>query len=94
MTDAGASVAKKKHDRRGLDSRRSDGARSRGVFRHRQICWSGCATLDPAKNASPGFIKFMRAGLKCKKDYGDGDSVTPTAMIPPLLTSEPTKAVR
>ena len=32
------------------------------------------ATLDPAKNASPGFIKFMRAGLECTKDYGDGDS--------------------
>ena len=31
------------------------------------------AMLDPAKNASPGFIKFMRAGLECKKDYGDGD---------------------
>ena len=32
------------------------------------------ATLDPAKNASPGFIKFMRAGLECTMDYGDGDS--------------------
>ena len=32
------------------------------------------ATLDPAKNAAPGFIKFMRAGLECKMDYGDGDS--------------------
>ena len=25
------------------------------------------------KNVSPGFIKFERAGLECKKDYGDGD---------------------
>ena len=28
--------------------------------------------LDAAKNVSPGFIKFERAGLECKKDYGDG----------------------
>jgi hypothetical protein len=32
------------------------------------------AMLDSAKNASPGFIKFMRAGLKCSKDYGDGNN--------------------
>ena len=39
-TDAGA-CGGEEDARRGLDSRRSDGARSRGVFRHRQICWSG-----------------------------------------------------
>ena len=31
------------------------------------------AMLDPMKNASPGLIKFMRVGLVCKKEYGDGD---------------------
>ena len=32
------------------------------------------AMLDPAMSASPGWIKFMRSGLTCKKDFGDGDS--------------------
>ena len=32
------------------------------------------AMLDPAKNATPGFIKFMRGGLTCKKDFGDGNN--------------------
>ena len=32
------------------------------------------ATLDPMMNASPGWVKFARTALTCKKDYGDGDS--------------------
>ena len=32
------------------------------------------AMLDPMKNATPGFIKFMRAALKCTKEYGDGNN--------------------
>ena len=31
------------------------------------------AMMDPMMNATPGLIKFMRSGLTCKKDYGDGD---------------------
>ena len=31
------------------------------------------AMLDPMQNATPGFIKFMRAVLTCTKDYGDDD---------------------
>ena len=30
--------------------------------------------LDPMKNATPGFIKFMRAALTCTKEYGDGNN--------------------
>ena len=30
--------------------------------------------MDPMMNASPGWIKFARTALTCKKDYGDGDS--------------------
>ena len=32
------------------------------------------AMLDPMKNATPGFIKFMRAALTCTKEYGDGNN--------------------
>ena len=32
--------------------------------------------MDPMMNASPGWIKFMRAGLSCEMDYGDGDAAT------------------
>ena len=32
------------------------------------------AMLTGADNASPGWIKFMRTALTCKKDYGDGDA--------------------
>ena len=31
------------------------------------------AMLDPMQNATPGFIKFMRAALTCTEDHGDGD---------------------
>ena len=34
------------------------------------------AMLDPAMNASPGSITFMRSTLTCKKDYGDGDAAS------------------
>ncbi len=34
------------------------------------------AMMDPLMNATPGLIKFMRSGLTCKKDYGDGDAAT------------------
>ena len=38
------------------------------------------AMMDPMMSASPGWIKFMRADLTCKMDYGDttpaGDSTT------------------
>ena len=34
------------------------------------------AMMDPMMNATPGLIKFMRSGLTCKKDYGDGDAAT------------------
>ena len=30
--------------------------------------------IDPMVNASPGWVKFARMPLTCKKDYGDGDS--------------------
>ena len=36
--------------------------------------------LDPMMNASPGLIKFMRTGLKCKMNYGDGDGPSNTAI--------------
>ena len=29
--------------------------------------------MDTMMNASPGWIKFKRTGLKCEEDYGDGD---------------------
>lgn len=32
------------------------------------------AMIDPMMNASPGWVKFERTALTCKKDYGDGDS--------------------
>ena len=32
--------------------------------------------MDAMMNASPGWIKFKRAGLKCEMDYGDGDVAT------------------
>ena len=32
------------------------------------------AMMMADKNASPGWIKFMRTGLECEKDYGDGDA--------------------
>ena len=32
------------------------------------------AMLDPMKNATPGFIKFKRAALKCTNEYGDGNN--------------------
>ena len=32
------------------------------------------AMMEPMMNASPGWIKFKRTGLECKKDFGDGDS--------------------
>ena len=32
------------------------------------------AMLEPMKNATPGFIKFMRVALKCTKEYGDGNN--------------------
>ena len=31
------------------------------------------AGMDPMMNATPGLIKFVRSGLTCKMDYGDGD---------------------
>ena len=34
------------------------------------------AMTDPTMNASPGWIKFKRAGLECKMDFGDGDAAT------------------
>ena len=34
------------------------------------------AMMTPGMNDSPGWIKFMRAGLECEKDYGDGDAAT------------------
>ncbi|MCY3777471.1 MAG: hypothetical protein OXH11_15975, partial [Candidatus Aminicenantes bacterium] len=34
------------------------------------------AMLDPMMSASPGWIKFKRMSLTCKKDYGDGDAAT------------------
>ena len=34
------------------------------------------AMIDPMMNASPGWIKFMRGGLDCKMDFGDGDAAT------------------
>ena len=34
------------------------------------------AMLMGMENASPGWIKFKRMALTCKKDYGDGDSAT------------------
>ncbi len=32
--------------------------------------------MDPMMNASPGWIKFKRTGLKCEMNYGDGDVAT------------------
>ena len=32
--------------------------------------------MDPMMNASPGWIKFKHAGLKCEMDFGDGDVAT------------------
>ncbi len=32
------------------------------------------AMIDPMMNASPGWVKFGRMPLTCKKEYGDGDS--------------------
>ena len=32
------------------------------------------AMMDPMMNATPGWVKFARSDLTCKKDYGDGDS--------------------
>lgn len=32
------------------------------------------ADVDPMRNASPGWIAFVRTGLKCERDFGDGDS--------------------
>ena len=32
------------------------------------------AMMTGSMNAAPGWIKFMRSELTCKKDYGDGDS--------------------
>ena len=41
------------------------------------------AMLDPMMNASPGWVKFARSNLVCKKDYGDGeDSHNLTAIEP------------
>ena len=34
------------------------------------------AELMGSMNASPGWVKFMRSPLTCKKDYGDGDAAT------------------
>ena len=34
------------------------------------------AMIDPMMNASPGWVKFGRMNLTCKKEYGDGDSAT------------------
>jgi hypothetical protein len=34
------------------------------------------AGMDPMMNATPGLIKFVRSGLTCKMDYGDGDPGT------------------
>ncbi len=34
------------------------------------------AMIDPMMNASPGWVKFGRMPLTCKKEYGDGDSAT------------------
>jgi hypothetical protein len=34
------------------------------------------AMIDPMMNASPGWVKFARTALTCKKEYGDGDSAT------------------
>ena len=36
--------------------------------------------IDPMVNASPGWVKFARMALTCKKDYGDGDSASLTAI--------------
>ena len=38
------------------------------------------ARLDAMMNASPGLIKFMRTGLKCKMNYGDGDGPSNTSI--------------
>jgi hypothetical protein len=40
------------------------------------------AMLDPMMNASPGWVKFARSNLTCKKDYGDGDAHNLTAIEP------------
>ncbi len=32
------------------------------------------AGMDPMMNATPGLIKFLRSGLTCKMDFGDGDA--------------------
>ena len=32
------------------------------------------AGMDPMMNATPGLIKFVRSGLTCKMDFGDGDA--------------------
>ncbi len=34
------------------------------------------AMTDPMMSASPGWIKFKRSSLTCKKDYGDGDAAS------------------
>ena len=34
------------------------------------------AMMDPMMNATPGWVKFARTGLTCKKDYGDGDGAS------------------
>ena len=41
------------------------------------------APIDPTMNASPGWIKFMRAGLECKMDFGDGDAATGSTVEEP-----------
>jgi len=41
------------------------------------------ATIDPMVNASPGWVRFERAPLTCKKDYGDGDSENLSAIENP-----------
>ena len=41
------------------------------------------AELDPMMNASPGWVKFGRTALTCKKDYGDGDSANLSAVENP-----------
>ena len=41
------------------------------------------AVLDPMMNASPGWVKFGRTALTCKKDYGDGDSANLSAVENP-----------
>ena len=41
------------------------------------------AEMDPMMNASPGWIKFKRMALSCKRDFGDGDAATGSTIEDP-----------